>query len=169
MATSAPPQAAAHTEPAKKSKGGKKKLIVMALLLVLLLGGAGAAAYFFYFLPKNSHPAEKQAEKLPPPVFFAIDPFTVNLQSDDGERYLHIGLTLKLADPKIEDELKEHMPEIRSRILILLSNKHPAELTTVDGKTILVKEIREQIETPFTPGGPVNHVNEVLFTDFVVQ
>ncbi len=54
----------------------------------------------------------------------------MNLQSDDGERYLHVGLTLKLSNQSAADDLKEHMPEIRSRILILLSNKHPSDLTS---------------------------------------
>jgi len=166
MATSASRQPAAPVVVAPQ-----KKLIVVLLvvLLVLLVLGGAAAAYYFFFMPHDGQATEKHVEKLPPPVFFAIDPFTVNLQSDDGERYLHVGLTLKLSNQSAADDLKEHMPEIRSRILILLSNKHPSDLSSLDGKTELAREIRAQIETPYSPGGPVTHVNDVLFTDFVVQ
>jgi flagellar protein FliL len=169
MATSATPQIAANAAAPAKNTGSKKKLIIIIVLLALVVLGGAAAAYFFYYLPHQGRPSSQQVEKLPPPIFFAIDPFTVNLQSDDGERYLHVGLTLKLSDQNVADALREHMPEIRSRILILLSNKHPADLTSLDGKTTLAREIRAQIETPFAPGTPAEHVNEVLFTDFVVQ
>ncbi len=172
MATSASPQAAPQAPVAHR--GGTIKLIIIAFLALLLLIAIGGAGYYFLVLkapPKAAASSMQAVAESPqtPPVYFPIDPFTVNLQSDDGERYLHVGLTLQLADPKSADLLKEHMPEIRSRILLLLSNKHPADLATPEGKTALIKEIKSQIEAPFSPGGPTNPVIDVLFTDFVVQ
>jgi flagellar protein FliL len=177
MATSASPQAA--PQPAAHKGGGKLKLILLIVVVLLLLVAIAGAAYFFLVMKSGPHatPAQGQSQQQQPvvvdnsapPVFFAIDPFTVNLQSDDGERYLHLGLTLKLADAKEADVLKEHMPEIRSRILLLLSNKHPSDLSTAEGKTALIGEIKTQIEQPFVQGGPGNPVVDVLFTDFVVQ
>ena len=170
MATSATPQAAPQAPPVRR--GSALKIIIIAFVALLLLIAIGGAAYYFLILrqaPKAATTGTVAAVPQAPPVFFAIDPFTVNLQSDDGERYLHIGLTLKLTDPKTADQLKEHMPEIRSRILLLLSNKHPADLATPEGKTALIKEIPTQIALPFSAGGPSNNVEEVLFTDFVVQ
>lgn len=169
MATSATPQAASQP-PATHRGGGALKLIIIATLALLVLLAAGGAAYYFLVLKAGPRAATTQAASPQvPPTFFAIDPFTVNLQSDDGERYLHIGLTLKLTDPKTIDQLKEHMPEIRSRILLLLSNKHPSDLATPEGKTTLIKEIQTQIEMPYSPGGAPISVDAVLFTDFVVQ
>jgi flagellar protein FliL len=177
MATSASPQAA--PQQAAHKGGGKLKLILLIVVVLLLLLVIAGAAYFFLVMkngPRTAAPGQQAQQQQAvvvdnsaPPVFFAIDPFTVNLQSDDGERYLHLGLTLKLTDGKEADVLKEHMPEIRSRILLLLSNKHPADLSTSDGKTALINEIKTQIEQPFVPGGPSNPVSDVLFTDFVVQ
>jgi len=170
MATSATPQAAAQPQ---AHRGGTLKLIIIAFVALLLLIVAAGGAYYFLVLkaaPKTAMASSKvEASPQAPPVFFALDPFTVNLQSDDGERYLHLGLTLKLTDPKAADDLKEHMPEIRSRILLLLSNKHPADLATPEGKTALIKELQTQIQMPFSPGGASTNVSEVLFTDFVVQ
>jgi flagellar FliL protein len=174
MATSATPQAA--PPPPAAHRGGTLKLIIIAFVVLLLLIVIAGAAYYFLVLKSparaiaaTGHPQQVQVDTSQPPVYFALDPFTVNLQSDDGERYLHIGLTLQLADPKSVDVLKEHMPEIRSRILLLLSNKHPSDLATPEGKTALINEIKAQIQQPFTPGGPSNQVSDVLFTDFVVQ
>jgi flagellar FliL protein len=102
-------------------------------------------------------------------VFFALDSMTVNLQSDDGEHYLRIGLTLKLKDEKAQVALNERMPEIRSRVLLLLSGKRPEDLATVEGKRTLAKELRMAIDSIVSAAEPPVHVDEVLFTEFVVQ
>ena len=100
----------------------------------------------------------------------ALEPMTVNLQSDDGEQhYLRIGLTLKLNDQQTQEHLTAHMPEIRSRVLLALSNKHPEELAPLDGKRALAKELAALIEQPTEAGSAPVHVDDVLFTEFVVQ
>ena len=107
---------------------------------------------------------------MPPPVFFPLESLTVNLQSDDGAmHYLRTGLTLKLRDEKTQAKLTEHMPEIRSRVLLLLSAKRPEELATVEGKRTLASELRTAIETTASTAEQPVHVDEVLFTEFVVQ
>ncbi|WP_174953234.1 flagellar basal body-associated protein FliL [Burkholderia lata] len=156
----------------KPASSGKFKRI--ALITVIALGAAAAAAGGMYvFLSKEgvghaSAPAEPAP--LAAPVFFPLDPLTVNLQSDDGaQHYLRVGLSLKLTDPKAQEQLTARMPEIRSRILLALSNKHPEDLATPDGKRSLAKELRELIEQPTQPGNQRAKVDDVLFTEFVVQ
>ncbi len=104
------------------------------------------------------------------PVFFPLEPMTVNLQSDDGQQhYLRIGLTLKLNDPKVQQQLTDHMPEIRSRVLLALSNKHPDDLAPLEGKRALATELKTLIEQPTDKGAAPVNVEDVLFTEFVVQ
>jgi flagellar FliL protein len=65
--------------------------------------------------------------------------------------------------------LTERMPEIRSRVLMLLSAKRPDDLATLEGKRTLAGDLRTAIEvTASTAEKPVR-VDEVLFTEFVVQ
>ncbi len=104
------------------------------------------------------------------PLFFPLESMTVNLQSDDGQQhFLRIGLTLKLNDPKTQQELSDHMPEVRSRILLALSNKHPEDLAPLEGKRALATELQTLIEEPTDKGAAPIHVQDVLFTEFVVQ
>ncbi len=149
------------------------KLKRMALIVLVGLGAAAAAAGGMYvFLTKEGlhAPASVRAPApLPVPTFFALEPLTVNLQSDDGLHYLRVGLSLKLTDPKAQEHLTQHMPEIRSRILLALSNKHPEELATLDGKHALADELKTLIEQPTQPGNQSARVDDVLFTEFVVQ
>ena len=103
-------------------------------------------------------------------VYYALEPMTVNLQSDDGEsHYLRIGLTLKLDSQATQDALVARMPEIRSRLLLALSNKHPSDLAPLDGKRALATELAVLISQPAGANEKPMHVDDVLFTEFVVQ
>lgn len=134
MAKGAP---AAEADAPKK---GKKKLILIAGVLVLALGGGGAGAW--YFMRPADAESEKTAEPDKPSQFVPLESFTVNLLAADGSpQYLQAGLTLKLKHDVKADAIKERMPEIRNRILLILSGKKAAELLPVAGKQQLATEL----------------------------
>ncbi|WP_118181925.1 flagellar basal body-associated protein FliL [Paraburkholderia phosphatilytica] len=151
--------------------GFMKRLIIILVIVLIAAGGAGAGVWFFMKKQAPAGAAQAAAPKpAPAPVFFPLDSMTVNLLSDDGQQhYLRVGLTLKLDDQKAQERINEHMPEIRSRILLALSNKHPDDLATLDGKHALAKELVQLIEQPTDKGEEPLHVEDVLFTEFVVQ
>ncbi|AOJ91457.1 flagellar basal body-associated protein FliL [Burkholderia multivorans] len=154
----------------KPASSGKFKRI--ALIAVIALGAAAAAAAGMYVFMGRQGATHASAEPAPlaAPVFFPLDPLTVNLQSDDGvQHYLRVGLSLKLTDPKAQEQLTARMPEIRSRVLLALSNKHPEDIATPDGKQALAQQLRNLIEEPTQPGNQRTKVDDVLFTEFVVQ
>ena len=158
--------APAATAPAQATpKGGKKKLIIIiAAVLVLVLGGGGAAFMLMkkkpadgdedtadgHARPKSearaalAEPAKQRPQYDPkhPPVFLPLDPFTVNLADKESERYAQIGLTLEIADSKTGEDLKLYMPAIRNNILMVLSQKTAAQLTTREGKEKLARSIQ---------------------------
>jgi flagellar FliL protein len=47
--------------------------------------------------------------------------------------------------------------------------KHPEELAPLEGKRALAKELATLIDQPTETGGAPIHVDDVLFTEFVVQ
>ena len=158
--------------PAKKKRG----LLKILLLVTLLLGAAGGGAW--YFLggqePATPHkPGSAASGKLvssKPPVFVTLEPFTVNLQDDDASpQYLQVGLSLKLSDYKLVDAIKLHMPEIRNRVLLLLSSKKASEISTLEGKKALSAALLREVEQPLSGGAPLKGLDGVLFTSFVIQ
>ena len=157
----------ANQQPIVPAKSGKlKKILIIAIGAIVLLGAGAGGAYFF--IGKNHGPARPAPE--PPPVFFPLESLTVNLQSDDGTmHYLRAGLTLKLHDEKVQLLVTEHMPEVRSHVLLLLSGKRPDDLSTVDGKKQLANELRAVVETAASSAEKPVRIEEVLFTEFVVQ
>ncbi|GEM_PF-3326300 len=81
-----------------------------------------------------------------PPKFVEIGTFTANLMHEEGDRYLQVGISLKLSKPELEEKVKAVTPEINNIINILLQSKYPSQLSTVAGKQKLASEIKEQIE-----------------------
>ncbi|BBI70844.2 hypothetical protein HAALTHF_07810n [Vreelandella aquamarina] len=68
-------------------------------------------------------------------MFTRIEPFTVNLADDRyGSRLLYTGITLRVGNEQSKAIIEEHMPQVRSRLLILLSGKQANELTSTGGK-----------------------------------
>ena len=154
--------------------GPMKRILLISLIALLAAAAAGAGTWFFMSRHEAAPlPAQSAAAAVAPlavPVFFPLEPMTVNLQSDDGQqRFLRIGLTLKLNDPKVQQQLTDHMPEVRSRVLLALSNKHPDDLAPLEGKRALATELRTLIEQPNDKGAAPISIEDVLFTEFVVQ
>ena len=134
---------------------------------VVLLGGGGGAAYVL--TKGKADPAHAEVKKAVKPEFIVIDAFTVNLQPENGEQYLQIQFTLEVAGLEQVEVIKTNMARVRSRVLLLLSAKKASELSTVEGKNILSKEIIAAIKEPFAKGAPPQEVSDVLFTSFIIQ
>ncbi|HKU00415.1 MAG TPA: flagellar basal body-associated protein FliL [Paraburkholderia sp.] len=167
MATTTANQQAA---PQGAQPGPLKRILLIVLIAILAAAAAGSGVWFFM----SRHATSPAAASAPPPpaapVYYALEPMTVNLQSDDGEtHYLRIGLTLKLDSQATQDALVARMPEIRSRVLLALSNKHPSDLAPLDGKRALATELAALIAKPSDPRATPAKVEDVLFTEFVVQ
>ncbi|MGE5526886.1 MAG: flagellar basal body-associated FliL family protein, partial [Rhodospirillaceae bacterium] len=103
-----------------------------------------------------------------PPTFVNLETFTVNLQPEVGEQYLQVALTVKTTDVAAADAMKLHMPDIRNRLLLLLSSKRPSELLNTPGKIQLAAEILGEVRKP-VPESLQQHVTAVYFTSFVIQ
>lgn len=144
----------------------RKKLLVIGIAGVLLLGGGAAAAWHFL---KPAAPAEAHAAVKPPPappVFVELEPFTVNLA---GDRILQAGITLQVKDAKDGEQIKLYMPQVKSRLLLLLSSKAIDELQSLNGKQALATEIAASLKQPYAADLPAPVISGVFLTSFVIQ
>ncbi len=157
--------------PEENAPKKKKRLLLIAAGLVVLLAVGGGGAAFFIMSGKHDKKSEQaNLEKLAQdgedeeadghdgggedggkkkkvPVFFTMEPFVVNL-AGDMQRYLQVGVDLKLSKEEYSERIKEHMPEIRNGVVLLLSSKQADELATVEGKNRLRVEIRQAVNEP---------------------
>ena len=186
------PAKAEAAEGEAPAKGGKKKLIIIIVaVLVLAIAGAGA----FMMMGKKKHAEGEDAEEeavsheppkvkvdpSKPPIFVQLEQFTVNLAPEEGEHFLQSTMVLRVADAKVGDSLKLYMPELKHRIIMLLSSKKPSDLVSSEGREELADEIKEEANDVlgYAPNpkkknkrnrpeddGPVL---AVLFNQFIVQ
>lgn len=160
----------------------KKKLIIIIISFVLLLSGIGAGVYFFIKKPSaesqagepnvnaTPEPPKKDA-KAKPPVFIALESFTVNLKMapDETQQYLQIGISLELRSDKSVDPVKQRIPQVRNRVLMLLTNSKGSDLSTPEGKEKLVEDIKTQINALYPQMINDAPVLGVFFTSFIIQ
>lgn len=147
----------------QKSGRGKLALLITSAVLLIGAGGGGAAWYL-----SNQDGTQAQV-KQKPPVFVSLETFTVNLLSEHGDQHLQTNLTLKMEDAAAADLIKLHMPEVRNRILLLLSSKAASQIAAAEGKKKLASELLAEVKQPFIENNPEHAIQSVLFTSFVIQ
>lgn len=165
-------QAPAAAEEAVEAPKSKKKLILgIAVVLILAIVGGGAAFMMMGHKPakEGEHAEEAKEEPSKAPVFVSLETFTVNLQPDPDEQYLQIEMTLQVPTEKDVELIKQHMPEVRNRILLLLSSKKPSEISSPEGKKQLTDEIVAQLSKSFAGRKETQKLSGVFFTAFVIQ
>jgi len=102
-------------------------------------------------------------------MFVKIEPFTVNLQPENGDQYLQTTFTLQVASLAQVDLINLNMARVRSGLLLLLSDKKASELTSVGGKKKLSNEIIAVVQSVAGVEGKSVQVTDVSYTSFVIQ
>ena len=157
----------AQVTPITEAKPKKKKWLLRIMIVLVMLAGGGGAAW--YAMEESSRAPKTGVPEGKASAFVPLEPFTVNLQPEHGDQYLQVGVVLKVTEPDTVNAIKLHMPEVRSRILLLLSGKKASEISTVPGKLRLSTEIMNEARQPIGPQNVQQGIISVLFTSFVIQ
>ena len=99
-------------------------------------------------------------------AYIKLEPFTVNLQG--LSQYLQVGITLKGATPETGEAIAAYMPVIRHTLILLLSSKDAAQLSTLEGKTSLGEEAKKAINKAIGMTEKQG-VSGILFESFIIQ
>jgi len=168
MSNAAVPPAQDADVPAKGK--GKRLVIILVALAVLAAAGGGAAWWMHQKSAADAKPGDdaktpKAAEVGKPPVFSTLENFTVNLAG--GDHFLQLGIVLQLKDEATAEHVKAYLPQIRNRILLLLSSKTAEDLELPKGKQALIDEILEVTREPLHAEG--DNVQAVLLGSMIIQ
>jgi flagellar FliL protein len=101
----------------------------------------------------------------PPGATYKLDPFIVNINDRERDRYLKLRAELELGKETAADALEKRNPEVRDLVISLLSSKSFEEIRTIEGKNFLREEIIVRLNALVGAGS----VRKVFFTEFVVQ
>jgi flagellar FliL protein len=159
-----PAKPAAKEEVPAAAAPPKSKKMLFIIIGLVLAAAVGGAAWFFTkgsSAPADGHAAEAKPEPAHEAKFVPLgENFTVNLQREEGDQYLQAGITLKILQPDLEEKIKTALPEIRSKLLFLLSSKKPSELQTQEGKKQLIAEIIAETDSVLGLGSAPEHAGE---------
>ncbi|MDB5815098.1 MAG: flagellar basal body-associated protein FliL [Rhodocyclales bacterium] len=198
MATKEAPKKDDVEEVVAPPKKSRKLLIIIVSAVVVTLSLGAALGYVLGHKKSSAGDASPQAaaadekqqddkkkdEAKKPPVFIALDPFTVNLQPDNttGEQFLQVVVSLRVGDEKKGEDLKAFMPQIRHEILSLAGSRKASEITSPDGRELLADDIKDVVNDVLGYEPPKRArrkrkddldddapVMSVFFTQFIVQ
>jgi flagellar FliL protein len=142
-----------QTQPGKPAPKKRGKLVLIGSIVVLLAAGGGGGFYFMQSAHSNSGPVAPPPK---PALFVPLETFTVNLLSDPAQmQFLQTGVTLKVSEKSWAELVKDHLPEVRNRVLMVLSAKRGSELLSASGKEKLAAELSEAIRSVIAPA-PAN-------------
>jgi flagellar FliL protein len=149
-------------------KGSRKRRVVIASVVAALAAGGGTAAWLLMAKGGADGAAAKSAPRRLP-LFVDLDTFTVNLPGDDADRFMQVKLVAEVRDNASGEMLKTLMPAVRNEILLLLSSKSAAEVSSREGKEKLAADIVLAANKPLAGTPAANGVEGVNFTHLIVQ
>lgn len=172
----AAPAAPAPEAPKSSGSGGKPTLfIILAIINMLVVVGVGVMLFLGqkkkaaepgiddvikgekHTLESEEHSKEFIGKLVP------LETFLVNLSGAHGRKLLKINMELEVNNAEVQEEIEKIKPKIRDYIIIIVSSKSFAEVSTKEGKDALREEIKNQINLFLTKG----QINKVFFTEFL--
>jgi len=151
-------------------KSTKRQLnMILLLCLLSLLGTVAVGAGLFMLWAAKMEPKEtKIIEQKPEPgKIFELGTFIVNLADEDASRYVRAEVSLEYskANPELDREVRERMPQFKDLVNTLLNDRKAAELTNSEGKERFRRELQLKINHQLKFGAVTN----VFLTSFAIQ
>ncbi|WP_443191360.1 flagellar basal body-associated protein FliL [Pseudomonas indica] len=155
---------------------GKLKLIIIVVVALLLAVGASVGGTWF-FLSRGDKPkeeahaaAESATPVKQPAIYEQLAPaFVVNFNHKGRQRYMQVSVALMARDQAALDALKVHMPVLRNRLVMLFSSQDFEAMMTPVGKEMLRQQATASVQELAEKETGKLTVEQVLFTNFVLQ
>ena len=152
----------------------KKPIVIIAVVAALMLSAGLGGGYYLSsaglwpFNAAEGEAAEEEAANAEPAGLVTMEAFLTNVRGPGGSHHVRVSVELAISPEeraaKIQDD-KLLMARLRDQILTLLSNRTTDELSSAEGKQALRGQIHQKLTDVIKDG----RLQEVLFSDFVVQ
>jgi len=163
--------------------GGKKKLIIFIVLGILLIGLSIGGTLFAVKMmtpeptvAEGAEGEEGSAEEEPeeeikmPAIYFPLKPpIIVNFNARGRQRFLQAELTLMTRENDVIEAVELHMPMIRNSLVLLFGGQVYEELQTAEGKELLRQQALTDLQSILEQEIGKTGIEQVLFTNFVMQ
>ena len=185
----------------KKSGLSTLKIVIIAVFLTVLLGGMLVGGTFYLVssmysaqtaassavadknsdVEKNDEEGDEEgdeeaveSEPLAAPIYLSMDPkFIVSFSDQKSARFMQFSIEVMSRDAQVIKKIEEHMPVIRSSLLMLFGGQQYEKMATREGKEKLLREATSDINTSLQKISgdeeQVSSVEEAYFNSFVIQ
>lgn len=148
----------------------KMLLIIIGVLVVLLIGG-GVAVFMMMSGDDGDSASEESSELVQKPaIYFDLKPpFVVNYQWKGRQRYVQISISIMTRNEATIDILQRHMPLVKNNLVMIMGSQDFEILRTPEGKESVRQAILEELQKILTEEMGEPGIEQVLFTNFVMQ
>ena len=161
--------------------GGGGKPIILYILIVLNMAFMGGVGFMIHAGKKKDEAqptldkviqgeadAQKEDKEAAEDEDFVgkmipMETFLVNLSGNRGSKLLKLNMEFEIEGEKVADEIDKRKPQIRDIVIILLSSKTYAQLSSTEGKEFLRDEVRDTVNSFLIKG----KIKRVHFTEFI--
>lgn len=171
-----------QSEQPEESGGGKKKLIITIVIGLVLVGlSVGGTLFALKMMGgdevvaegeggESSAEAEPVEEVKRPAIYYPLKPtIIVNFNARGRQRFLQAEVSLLVREDDVVAAIEEHSTMLQHGLLMLFSGQDYTEMQTAEGKELLrqlsLEEVQRMLEQEIGKPG----VEQVLFTNFVMQ
>lgn len=154
----------------------KNLLIMLALGFVLVgfsIGGTIVALKIFGGMPEPV--AEDIVDEVvvpakKPAIYYPLKPdLIVTYLARGRHRYAQVGVTLMFRDDRVLAAVELHRPMILNALNMILSGQVYEELQTAEGKELVRLQCLQELQKLMEQEIGIPGIEQVLFTDFVMQ
>ena len=186
------PEESENEEVEKKSAPSTMKIVIVAVLFSVLLSGGLVGATFYFVSSMNTEQSsaakdgettdedeaadedEEESEPLAPPQYLSMDPkFVVSFRDQKSARFMQFSLEVMSRDSQAIEDIKTHMPVIRSSLLMLFGSQDFEVIATREGKEKLLIDATKDINTSLQKLAAKTELETVVeaayFNSFVIQ
>ena len=165
----------------KDEKGGgganMKLIIIVVVLTAVLVGGGVGGAVLFLGGDKGGDGEAQAAEAEPDPgpaLYQSLDPkFVVSFADQRTARFMQFSVDVVTHNEDVKEQVKLHLPAIRSSLLMIIGEQSAEEMSTKEGKEKLLELIRDDVNATLErmegKHAIKDGVEAAYFNSFVIQ
>lgn len=173
-----------------KAAPSMMKAVIIAAAISTLLGGVMMGGMFFVVSGMHAEQlaavsagagdgdgegdGEDAAVPATPPKYFSMDPkFVVSFSSQNNARFMQFSIDIMSREAAVIKQVEEHMPVIRSSLLMLFGSQDYEVMVTREGKEKLLLDAVDDINTILQRVSGAEEktalVEAAYFDSFVIQ
>ena len=163
---------------AEQASGGKKKLILLVVLGLLLIGLSVGGTIVALKLTQPASVAEEgediAVDDVPAPpapaIYYPLNPeYILNIDARGRRRYLRLDLTVMTREDDVIAAIELHRPTIDHTVNLIAGGQVFEEVQTAEGKEFLRLQLLKELQIVFEKEIGKPGIEQVLFTNFVMQ